>query len=69
MTQTLLAVLSADVVGFSGMMSREVTNTIEKLKRPGMDIPEPAFAAKREHIDKSNVDRWTTTFQLTQGRP
>jgi adenylate cyclase len=45
MQRKLTAILSADVVGYSGMMEADEAGTLEKLKRNRVEIFDPAVAA------------------------
>lgn len=62
MQRTLTAVLAADVVGYSRMMSVDATDTLATLRRLRTEILGPAIAARRGRVVKSMGDGWIVTF-------
>jgi adenylate cyclase len=62
MRRTLNAVLAADIVGYSRMMSADAEATLGTLQRLKTDILGPAIAARRGRVIKSMGDGWIVTF-------
>ena len=63
MRRTLTAVLAADVVGYSRMMSADADGTLATLQRLRAEILDPMIAAQRGRLVKSMGDGWIVTFE------
>ena len=66
MRKTLVAVLAADVVGYTRMMGADAASTIDRIHRLRSDILEPAVSAQHGHIGKSMGDGWIMIFNTVQ---
>lgn len=62
MKRTLSAVLAADVVGYSAMMSRDAEAALATLRRLRSEIFRPAVAANHGRLVKSMGDGWIVIF-------
>lgn len=62
MRRSLTAVLCADVVGYSRLMSEDASGTLASLRRLRSDILGPAVAAQDGRVIKSMGDGWIVTF-------
>jgi len=67
MRRELAAVLAADVVGYSRLMSEDAEGTIETLRRLRAEIFGPTVAAKRGRVIKSMGDGWIVVFPSVSG--
>ncbi|MEE4187395.1 MAG: adenylate/guanylate cyclase domain-containing protein, partial [Roseobacter sp.] len=63
MRRSLAAVLAADIVGYSGMMSADAEATLRTLQRLKAEVLNPAIAARRGRIVKSMGDGWIVVFE------
>ena len=62
MTRRLAAILAADVVGYSKLMSEDQDGTLAALRRLRSEVFAPAVASKRGKIVKSMGDGWLVAF-------
>ena len=62
MRLSLTAVLAADVVGYSRMMSADAEGALTKMRRFRTEVFNPAVAARRGTVVKSLGDGWIVTF-------
>lgn len=62
MRRTLSAVLAADVVGSSALMSADADGTLATLRRLRAEILGPAVAARHGRVIKSMGDGWIVVF-------
>ena len=66
MKRTNSAVLAADVVGYSAMMSRDAESALATLRRLRSEIIRPAVAANRGRVVKSMGDGWIVIFNAVK---
>lgn len=62
MRRTLSAVLAADVVGYSALMSADAEGTLDTLRRLRAEILGPTVAARHGRVVKSMGDGWIVVF-------
>ncbi len=66
MTRRLAAILAADVIGYSKLMSEDQDGTLAALRRLRSEVFAPAVASKRGKIIKSMGDGWLVAFDSAE---